>query len=229
MTELAFTHKCLRCGAEYPGKVDFCWTCAEAGWIQPLSRRPAEALLPRQAGMTAKELARSLQTLWIPKDYPYLYVAPASLAILHGPPGSGKTTMALRLAFCLKPAVVFPLETGLGPVLAGLLQRLEIRTQQIWLETPTSLNRMLSVLEERTPRAVVIDSIQMLTLTAQDLLSLARSRGWVIFAVRQERKDGGLRGSNEFAHLADLVIALKDTRWTLEKSRYQPLTGGSVL
>jgi hypothetical protein len=43
-----------------------------------------------------------------------------------------------------------------------------------------------------------------------------------VWGALQETKAGTFRGSNEWAHAADVILSVENMRWTLSKSRYQP-------
>lgn len=84
-------------------------------------------------------------------------------------------------------------------------------------------------------RAVVFDSVTASTLLPQDCLNLSRARKIVVVCVLQVVKTGEAAGSNQWPHLADVVLELDKLTATCVKSRFQPtpfdfpVLGGNLL
>jgi len=137
--------------------------------------------------------------------------------------------MAVKWAASMRPGLVFPFETRLGPVLSDLLRRLECYHEDLLFEVPRTLGAAIELVMARRPRVVVLDSISCTTFTADDLVSLAKASNTILLGILQNTKSGLPAGSNSFQHLADVTIRVDALRWEINKSRYQPLgVGGEV-
>jgi len=146
-----------------------------------------------------------------------------AFVVTHGSPGSGKTTQLLKAADELQPSVVLPIEMGVGPLLASMLQRIEIRSERITFQEPRSLPEIFALAETPGLKALFVDSLSVSTLQPNDARSLARANKIIVWGTLQETKSGAFRGSNEWAHAADVILAVDRMRWTLTKSRYQEI------
>ncbi len=230
LTDRAYPFECAGCGTRSSRLTEWCLNCARSGLICARTWRPVDKILPPTPGLNAKSLAAMDQKIFRVGNYPDLFLGPGACVLGHGPPGAMKSTWALRVCESLRPALYFPLEEGISPVLAGRLRRLEIRSEDIVFEMPRTLAGVFAAVEAHSPFCIVLDSIQCSTLSPEDVLSLARSRQGVVLAICQERKDGGLKGNNSWPHLADCVVKIDEGKWSVEKSRYQACNaGGSVL
>lgn len=212
---------CAGCCAEYKERQGFCSSCFRTGIIIPNHTRVATGLVPVQAGVSAKDLAASDQTVFKLKAYPELILARNSFATMAGAPGSGKTTMSLRACEALQPSAFMALEEGIGPTLASKLRRLEIRTSRMMIEEPKSVNAVMEVVSREGLRCVVVDSGTVCSLLPEEWLSIARAKNIVVIATLQVTKEGSHAGSNRWLHDADVNLHVESLKWQLKKSRYQ--------
>ena len=227
--DAAFRYVCLGCRALLRENGGCCPSCFRTGLIFSRYRRVADECLPAVPGITARELTKTVNRIFGIAACPGLLLGPGAFVTSHGAPGSGKTTQLLKVADELSPAIVLTLEMGIGPLLAGMLQRLEIHSPDIEFREPRNLPEIIALAETPGLKALFIDSLTVSTLQPNDARSLARANGIVVWGALQMVKAGGtFRGSNEWAHAADVMLSVEDMRWTLTKSRYQPigLSGG---
>jgi len=213
---------CVGCRAFLRENGGLCPSCFRSGLIFSRYRRVADELLPPVQGVNAQELARAAGQVFEIAACPGLKLGPNAFVICHGPPGQGKTTLTLRAADSLKPSIFLPLEMGIGPLLSGMLRRLEIISPRISFHEPRSLQEIFRLAESDGLSCLLIDSLSVSTLRPDDVRALARANNVLIWGTLQETKDGRFRGSNEWAHAADVILEVQDMKWTLTKSRYQP-------
>lgn len=221
---------CLGCFTAYREKLDMCLSCWRTGIIVAQGYRPAAQMIPSQSGMTARALASSDQKVFACRAYPAISLATNAFIVISGSPGHGKSTFGLRFAESLAPSVFLALEEGCGPSLAAKLRRLEIRSKDLWIEEPKSVEGVLAAVDRDGIRAVVVDSGSVCSLLPSDWLALSRSKNLVVLAVLQQTKEGRHLGSNRWLHDADIVLEAQDMTWTMTKSRFQEaVVSGAIL
>lgn len=225
--DAAYRFICSNCRALLRENGGFCPSCFRSGLIFSRYRRVADEFLPAVPGITARELAKSISRVIKLTVCPGLVLGQGAFVVTHGSPGSGKTTQLLKVADEMQPSTVLAFEMGVGPLLASMLQRMEIRSERITFQEPRTLPEIFTLAETPGLKAMFIDSLSVSTLQPNDARSLARANNVVVWGTLQETKSGAFRGSNEWAHAADVILAVENMRWTLTKSRYQPvgLTG----
>ena len=139
--------------------------------------------------------------------------------MIHGGPGSGKTTFALQLANSLaahngKRVLFVSSEEGIGQKLQAKIERLGLRSPSLYYA---------SILPDNYADydAIFIDSVISLGLTAEALRTLYRAAPHAAFVViNQDTKDGKARGSLELMHDVDISCRCENLSATLEKNRY---------
>lgn len=222
-------YTCYRCGTDYAEQMERCWAgCGETGFIGPASFRAANAVRPKRSGMTAFDLASTDQKVWHLPSVPGLILPKVGLVLVEGKAGHGKSTFTLGCLRDLLPAVMFAFEEGLSGKLGDKLRRLEFRSQELWIEAPSSVQDVYGIIAERRPKAVSIDSISMSTFTAQDLISMVEAFKCLVFAVVHQTKAGLMAGEGGLPYVSDVIIEVEEGRWKTTKSRAQALTSGTV-
>jgi DNA repair protein RadA/Sms len=103
----------------------------------------------------------------------------------------------------------------------GRADRLGVANPHLLLASETDLGRILTLVEERAPRVLVVDSIQTVyksELTgmagsvgqirecAAELLHLAKGKGITVFVLGHVTKDGELAGPRVLEHIVDTVL-----------------------
>jgi predicted ATP-dependent serine protease len=157
-------------------------------------------------------------------------VPPGFLALVHGPPSFGKSSMVLSMlesgtwGSCLLAAV----EEGLGLSIRDRLVRAEAMHTSV--TDASSYPELLGVLDGGDYDALCIDSVTAMDIGASQLLDLRRRySGMALLAVAQNTKSGRHRGSLGMAHDADVVIELHEPMaWRLTKSWFSALSEGKV-
>lgn len=87
----------------------------------------------------------------------------------------------------------------------------------------TNVQQMAQYIEREC--CVVIDSVTYSKLLPTDLTALLRSGPSLLIGTLQATKDGQFRGSNEFAHEADVIIKVDQGEWEIMKNRYGSVGG----
>ena len=220
------SHVCIECGRMFTEHVGFCTFCFRSGTVIARHHRTSSRSdgIPEELG--ADELARSNWDHVPLSAYPDLRLGRGSMVTVHGGPGAGKSTFGLRAAdSVVGDAVVIAAEMGLGPAMAEMCGRLNIRRPGVRIVARASVDYVTSLLESRRPSVLVIDSVQAAgSLEPQDV------RHWLTvtplqcaICVQQVNKAGEPAGVNAWSHDADVCIRVDDGIWSVTKSRFQPL------
>lgn len=149
-------------------------------------------------------------------------VVPGSLMLLGGPPGAGKSTLALQTAAALArhgPVVYVCGEESAAQVKLRAL-RLGV-DGGVLIAAETNLRSVLDELERRPPVALIVDSIQTVWLPeseayagsvgqirdcAQALMDYAKRHHCATLIVGHVTKDGAIAGPRLLEHLVDTVL-----------------------
>lgn len=163
-------------------------------------------------------------------------LVPGSVVLLGGEPGIGKSTLLLQAAAGLAsgtPSGTILYATGeesAGQVRlrAGRLGVLEgAAADLISVVAETEVSRIVDLAREAHPLALVVDSIQTVTIDelegpagsvgqvrecALRLMEMAKSGGTAVILVGHVTKDGTLAGPKTLEHLVDAVLNLEGER-----------------
>ena len=162
---------------------------------------------------------------------------PGSAVLIGGDPGIGKSTVLLQAAACLArgkagPAVPCVYISGEESVDQIRLRaaRLGLAKAPLSLAAATSVREILAGLEGQAgaeAAVVIIDSIQTMFLdslesapgtvaqvrgSAQELIRLAKQRGFALLLVGHVTKEGLIAGPKVLEHMVDTVLAFEGER-----------------
>jgi DNA repair protein RadA/Sms len=157
-------------------------------------------------------------------------IVPASLILLGGDPGIGKSTLLLQVASKVagKGHTVLYV-SGEESVRQTKLRadRLGIRVQNLYLLSETNLEEIRRHIEALTPSLVVVDSIQtvydpalpsapgsvgQVRECAASFLHLAKGKGVAIALVGHVTKEGQIAGPRVLEHIVDTVLYFEGDR-----------------
>ena len=165
-------------------------------------------------------------------------LVPGSTVLIAGDPGIGKSTLLLQVAGALGGAGD---ESACAPTSCAYIsgeeaveqlrlraRRLGLGDAQVRLATATSVRDIAASLDRADPPAVaIIDSIQTMYVdsldsapgtvsqvraSAQELIRLAKARGFVLLLVGHVTKDGQIAGPKVLEHMVDTVLAFEGER-----------------
>ncbi len=161
-----------------------------------------------------------------------------SAILVGGDPGIGKSTLLLQAA----AAIASPAgEPGVNPTQAAYItgeeaidqvrlraERLGVAASPVLLAAESSVRNIIATLDrEDAPDLVVVDSIQTMYLdtldsapgtvsqvrgAAQELIRLAKRRGFVLVLVGHVTKEGVIAGPRVLEHMVDTVLYFEGER-----------------
>jgi DNA repair protein RadA/Sms len=175
-------------------------------------------------------------------------LVPGSTVLIAGDPGIGKSTLLLQIAGALGAGDGTTCAYVSGEEAVEQLRlrarRLGLAAAPVRLATATSVRDIAASLDSAEPPAVVIiDSIQTMYVdsldsapgtvsqvraSAQELIHLAKARGFVLLLVGHVTKDGQIAGPKVLEHMVDTVLAFEGERGhpfrilRATKNRYGP-------
>ncbi|HZR93522.1 MAG TPA: DNA repair protein RadA [Gaiellaceae bacterium] len=235
MAKVAVVHACSECGYQSPRWFGRCPGCGTFGSLAeetvgpaPAAARPLRPLL-RLAEVEAEEADR------IPTGVPELDrvlgggLVPASLVLVGGEPGVGKSTLLLTALRSIS-------ETRTSLLVTGEESAAQVKLRADRLGGPaavdilaeTELEAVCATLERERPAVCVIDSVQTLYSAelgsapgsvaqvreaAARLLRVAKEAEVAVFLVGHVTKDGAVAGPRVLEHLVDCVLQFEGDRY----------------
>lgn len=194
------------CGASAPERLPVCPACGRSGQYLPSVQAPEFPHSYRSPVLSANDLrARARGMKRLPAEWTNIsaqWLRPFMLSV-YGMPGSGKTTLALKLADSFPGrAIYLPLEDGMSADLAKYVERLEI--MNVSFAYPGTWDELISQCEGFG--LVCIDTVQMLAATPRSIKSeLVGRAAKCVIAVSQVNAAGDCRGGMAISHYAHVV------------------------
>jgi DNA repair protein RadA/Sms len=165
-------------------------------------------------------------------------LVPGSAILVGGDPGIGKSTLLLQAAAAIAPGEAqSPGQTAIAAYITGeeaidqvrlRAERLGVAASPLLLAAASNVRDIIASLDrEDAPALVVIDSIQTMYLdtldsapgtvsqvraAAQELIRVAKRRGFVLVLVGHVTKEGVIAGPRVLEHMVDTVLYFEGER-----------------
>lgn len=234
MAKVKKAYFCRECGFEAPKWLGRCPSCGEWNtFAEEIIAKSSSASVatvasaPSTPPQRVSEIKRSLHTRLDLHNAEVNRVlggglVPGSLVLLGGEPGIGKSTLSLQIALTnhsLRTLYVSGEESA--EQIGMRAERLGIGNEECYIYSETSLENILTQMNEQRPDVVVIDSIQTIFTDTIDssagsvsqirecaaaLLKYAKTTGTSIFIIGHITKDGTIAGPKILEHIVDVVL-----------------------
>ncbi len=157
-------------------------------------------------------------------------LVPGSALLVGGDPGIGKSTLLLQVSAALAANLSCAYISGEESIdqLRLRAKRLGLDKAPVQLAAATSVRDIAAALDDRQgPDVVVIDSIQTMFVdslesapgtvaqvrtSAQELIKIAKKRGFCVLLVGHVTKDGQIAGPKVLEHMVDTVLYFEGDR-----------------
>ncbi len=157
---------------------------------------------------------------------------PGAVILFGGEPGVGKSTLLLQIAASLSRdhgPILYVSGEESAPQVKLRAERLGIEEERLYLFAEQSLPRIAAAVEEISPLALIVDSLQTVIARADggevggihqvreaaaEFARLSKLRGMASFLVSHITKGGGFAGPKTVEHIVDVAIYLEGVRET---------------
>jgi len=149
-------------------------------------------------------------------------IVPASVILLAGEPGIGKSTLALQIALALKGMkVLYVSGEESAEQIKIRADRIGVENEDCYVYSETQLENILRQVESFSPEMIVVDSIQTIYSELVDssassvsqirecasrLLRYAKQSGVPVMLIGHITKDGMIAGPKVLEHIVDVVL-----------------------
>jgi len=168
----------------------------------------------------------SIPTIPMAGQYDYLFGMPSRdfYMVVHGLPGNGKTSFAVKFAqyFQKQHGRVLYLaseQSGIDLSLQDILKQhkatFEIHTN------PRALTEEHLLAAFKNYDLIILDSATDMKFYPSEVKKLQQQSGKAMMAILQSTKDGSFKGSQEWLHDVDISLRIEDFNAVLEKTRYK--------
>ncbi len=153
-----------------------------------------------------------------------------SVILMSGEPGIGKSTLLMQIGGTLATGGSRVLYVS-GEESPGQLRlrakRLKVNDGELYIQTETNIDRIMSEIEKLNPDIVVADSVQTIYSESSSsspgsvtqvkeaalrFMNLAKNDGVSVILVGHVNKDGGIAGPKVLEHMVDAVIHFEGDR-----------------
>jgi DNA repair protein RadA/Sms len=233
VAKAAVQYACSECGYAAGRWFGKCPSCGEFGTLleeKPTEARAAAARPPIRLVDVEAEEGKRIAT-GVPELDRVLGggLVPASLVLVGGEPGVGKSTLLLSVLRAVSRAHRALLVTGEESAAQVKLRAARLGgAEGVEILAETELDAVCATLEQERPEICVIDSVQTLYSAelgsapgsvaqvreaATRLLRVAKQAGVAVFLVGHVTKDGAVAGPRVLEHLVDCVLQFEGDRY----------------
>ena len=228
---------CLACSATYEERPPVCGLC-----------RSWHALLPQPSQVGGRDVAigprRRAGIVPVGAMQPDASRAPYGepwagwelrgrhAVLLFGSPGSGKSTVATRMAVDAArrcDVLYVAAEEGQSVALRDRVRRAgctDLAQRRLAVTDARTARELEDDLAQSSASIVVLDSLTELAISPASLVSMLADRSWIGVAHANSR--GGAYGGPEYAHAVDLVVRVEAGNATPIKNRFGSFASISV-
>lgn len=157
-------------------------------------------------------------------------IVPASVVLIAGQPGIGKSTLLMQLAARVAahmPALYISGEESVGQVKVRAT-RLGASHENLHLVSSTSADDIAATIKDAAYKVVIVDSVQTLTMNALSsaagsvgqitnsanlLTQAAKATDTALVLVGHVTKEGSIAGPKVLEHMVDVVLNLEGDRY----------------
>lgn len=197
-------------------------SAAKAG--QPLALKPLSSVKP---GQVHKRLPTAIGEVDIVLGGG---IVPASVILLAGEPGIGKSTILLQIASTIAKlgSILYCSGEESLEQIYGRAKRLGVATGSLNVAATTNVDDIVASMHDNDLKLVVVDSIQtvstaqassnpgtpsQITNSAQVLIQAAKQTNTALIIVGHVTKEGTIAGPKMLEHLVDVVLNLEGDRY----------------
>ena len=234
MARNSTTYACQTCGASHSKWTGRCDSCGE--WNSLVEEKTSESApkgLSKGKGRRIEFVGLKGTTARPPRSVSGMGefdrvtgggLVPGSATLVGGDPGIGKSTLLMQVTAALTKSIPCAYISGEESIdqLRMRAERLGLAETPVELATATSVRDIVSTLDDiDTPGLVIIDSIQCMYVdsldsapgtvsqvrsSAQELIRIAKRRGFALILVGHVTKDGTIAGPRVLEHMVDTVL-----------------------
>ena len=240
MARVATHFVCQACGAGHPKWTGRCDSCG--AWNTLVEEAPAEVLPKgsgASAGRAVPLVGLEGSAADAPRRVTGIGefdrvtgggLVAGSAVLIGGDPGIGKSTLLLQVAAALSGEASVAYISGEEAIdqVRMRARRLGLGEAEVGLAAATNIRDILATLDtDSRPGIVVIDSIQTMYVdaldsapgtvaqvrsSAQELIRLAKRRGFTVLLVGHVTKEGVIAGPRVLEHMVDTVLYFEGDR-----------------
>ncbi len=229
---------CSKCDAQFAKWAGRCTECGAWGTVREDDSAPALSLKKKKGVGANGYSPGDLESLTIDSSSQVRSatgisevdrvlgggIMPGAVVLIAGEPGIGKSTLVAQIAGQMSGQIIYASGEESAGQLAGRLQRLSIKPDQIAYLGETDVGRVVATAQKAMPALLIVDSAQTLTSSEIEstaglpnmvraatamLVELAKKNDLPILIVGQVTKDGSVAGPKTLEHLVDVVLSLE--------------------
>jgi DNA repair protein RadA/Sms len=239
MAKLRSKYVCSECGYESSGWMGKCPSCLKWNTLieevfeeAPVQSRALDLTLPQITPLSEVEIHALTRIKTGSNELERVLgggIVPASLILIGGEPGIGKSTLILQVCAQIsqtKRVLYVSGEESVGQIKLRA-DRLDAVSDSVYMASETSYERIEGLILKEKPGFVVIDSIQTIysenlssapgsvsqvrEVTAK-LLRLSKKNDITVFVVGHVTKEGAIAGPRVLEHMVDTVLYFEGER-----------------